>query len=86
MVESATSASCSLGYPVTMRTSPTITLNSVKFYSTASGPITTTISQNRSSPNNGALLLNISSATAGQACTLYAESSSSAYITYYAEL
>jgi hypothetical protein len=86
VVEGSTSASCSLAYPVTMRTSPTITLNSVKFYSPASGGITPTISQNRASPINGALALGISGATTGQAGALYAPSSSSGYITYSAEL
>jgi hypothetical protein len=86
VVESSVQASCSLAYPVTMRTTPTITLNSVKYYSPASGGVTPTISVNRSSPINGALLLTISGATAGQAGALYQPNGTSAYITYSAEL
>jgi hypothetical protein len=84
--ESATQAYCSLGYPVTMRASPTITLNSVKYYSPASGIVTVTISQNRSSSISGSLGLSISGSTAGQAGALLAPAASNGYITYSAEL
>jgi hypothetical protein len=71
-VETATNAAGGVPHPVSMRAVPTITLGGgIGFFSAASGIRTPTINGNRSSTTTFAADFTIAGATAGQAGTIY---------------
>jgi len=84
--ETATTAAGGQPFPTTMRAVPTITFGSgLLFFTTATSSTSFSLNQNRSSTTHLAVLVNISGATAGQAGSIY-RNSSNGYIEANAEL
>jgi len=84
--ETATTAAGGQPFPTTMRAVPTITFGSgLLFFTTATSSTSFSLNQNRSSSTHLAVLVNISGATAGQAGSIY-RNSSNGYIEANAEL
>jgi hypothetical protein len=85
-VEATTAVAGGVPHPVKMRAVPTITLGSgIRFFSSATSVITTTINGNRSSSTSFAAIFGITGGTVGQAGSIY-KGATDGYLEASAEL
>jgi hypothetical protein len=86
-VESGTGAAVGCGLPVTMRATPSISLGAgIRFFSSATTTITTSIATQRSTASFASLALNIAGGTVGQAGYLFNMNVANSYIEFDSEL